>query len=246
MPGIERVMRRLDLRKEGDGKFAKITVIMKNGRGSGDIARGEPVILDKDDSTGNAVDLTSSGADALIFGMADELIANGSSGRILVYGWTDALKVNGTDPIVTGDEIVTYAAVGIGKKASADEVSFAVAMEGYSGANSDGVIDAIVHSPAIISVSAASISYGSTGEMVGDGVASANDAGSTGKTARIDHAHANAVDTPALTLSSSNSAGTAGSILAADATIALFDSTAPGNVLADANAASGSAAVAAR
>jgi hypothetical protein len=65
--------------------------------------------------------------------------------------------------------------------------------------------------------------------------------------ARRDHKHAMpAFATPALTLSTSNSAGAATTLLRSDATIAVFDATVPTTIAAGAAAAAGSAGVAAR
>ena len=52
--------------------------------------------------------------------------------------------------------------------------------------------------------------------------------------------------TPALTLSTANSAGVASTVIRSDATVAAFDSTVPGTATFGASAATGSAAVAAR
>ena len=86
------IQRRLELRKEGTGRFAPVFAIMKNGDASAALAKGDVVTLDVNDSGGNAVQHTTTGADADLFGMADEVIAIGATGRIQVYGWTDQLK----------------------------------------------------------------------------------------------------------------------------------------------------------
>lgn len=241
---VVKVQREIQLRKEGTGKFAQMYAIMRNVSG-GTLSRGDLVVLDT--TEGNAVTTTTSAGDKKVWGMWDDaVVADDAYGRVLLLGWTDQLKVDGTTDIAIGDEITSFTTVKIGAKAAADQVSIATALEAYTTNDSNGVIDAIVHFPAIMEDSAASITYGTAGQMAADGLVASNAAGSTAATARIDHQHTNTADTPALVYGTTNAAGTAGRVLATDATIAVFDATVPGTIQPDASASAGSAAFAAR
>ena len=225
-------------------------VIAVRARNNSGAARspGEVVIFDSSVSTDVAYTTTTSQDDAKVLGVVMNYTPSGDEGLVQIYGASDGavVKVNGTTDIAAGDFLSTFTTAGIAAKATAGKAGvFAMALEAYTTNDSLGTIKAIILSPNRQDASA-TVSYGTSGQMAADGVAAANDGGTTAATARIDHAHANTADTPALTLGVTNTAGTAGKVLASDATVALFDATVPTTVQSDATATAGTAAYAAR
>lgn len=118
---------------------------MKNTSG-GALAAGDVVTL-KAVAAGDEVTTTTTGSDNLVLGMAVEAISNNSYGYIQTLGKTTALKVNGTVAISVGDLLTTYTSAGIAAKATSNEKAFAIALEAYSTADSNGVIDALIITP---------------------------------------------------------------------------------------------------
>ena len=120
-------------------------VRMKNTSGS-TISAGSLVVL-KSVAAGNEVTTTTTKGDDKAFGMVVESIDNNAWGYIQVLGKTTQLKVNGTDAIAVGDFITTYTEAGIGCKAGSGDMAIAIALEAYSNADSNGVIDALLITP---------------------------------------------------------------------------------------------------
>lgn len=118
---------------------------MENTSG-GPLVAGDCVVL-KAVAAGDEVDTTVAQGDDLIFGMLDENIANAAHGAIQTEGKTAKLKCNGVVAIAIGDLLGTFAGAGIAMKAAAGDMAFAVALEVYAGADSLGVIDAILIKP---------------------------------------------------------------------------------------------------
>jgi hypothetical protein len=128
-----------------DASQVKEYVRMKNTSGASLVA-GNVVVL-KSVAGGNEVTTTTIAGDNKVFGMAVESIADNSFGYIQILGKTTLLKVNGTTAIAIGDFLSTYTEAGIAKKAASGEMAFAIALEAYSGADSNGVIDALLITP---------------------------------------------------------------------------------------------------
>ena len=112
----------------------------------GDLVAGDVVVL-KAVAAGNEIDTTVAAGNQMVWGMLAENIADAAKGLIQTRGKTTALKVNGTVAIAIGDLISTHTDAGIGMKAAAGTMAFAVALEVYAVANSGGVIDALLVVP---------------------------------------------------------------------------------------------------
>lgn len=118
---------------------------LKNTSGS-TLSAGHIVVL-KSVAAGNEVTTTTTQGDDKVYGMAVESITNNSFGLILTLGKTALMKVNGTTDIAIGDFIGTFTTAGIGMKAAAGDMAIAVALEAYTGNDSNGVIDALLITP---------------------------------------------------------------------------------------------------
>ncbi len=118
---------------------------MKNTSG-GALAEGD-VVTFKAVAAGDEVTTTVNAGDDLVYGMVDEAINNDAYGSIQVEGKTVKLKVNGTVNIGIGDFLSTMSVAKIARKAAAAHTSFAIALEAYAGADSNGVIDALLIRP---------------------------------------------------------------------------------------------------
>jgi hypothetical protein len=111
------------------------------------IGAGEVVTLDAQADCSKVTRTTTNG-DSKVYGMAIASINNGSTeGWVLRRGKTKVLKVNGTTDIAIGDWLTTYTEAGIACKAVAGQTVFAVALEAYTGNDSNGVIDAYLVTP---------------------------------------------------------------------------------------------------
>jgi len=110
------------------------------------LALGDVVVL-KAVASGQEVDTTTAQGDDKVYGMVEETIANGDFGYIQTIGETAHLKVNGTVNIGVGDLLGTYTDAGIARQAAAGDMAFAIAREAYTGADSNGVIDAELITP---------------------------------------------------------------------------------------------------
>src|SRR3990167_5671553 len=126
----------------------RIYMVMKNTSG-GALAAGD-VVVRKAVATGDEVTTTTTGGSNLVYGMANETIADNAWGVILVEGLTTQLKVNGTTDIAIGDWLTTFTTAKIAAKASAGNTVFAFALEAYATDDSAGVIDALLVSPRLI------------------------------------------------------------------------------------------------
>ncbi|MBA7580053.1 hypothetical protein ES708_21939 [subsurface metagenome] len=120
-------------------------VYVKNTSGTQRVA-GDVVTI-KGIATAIEFTITAIQGDDKVYGMVAETIANNASGYVLVKGFTDALKVNGTIDIAIDDILGTFTTACIAMKAAAGDQGFALALEGYATDNSDGVIDAYIKSP---------------------------------------------------------------------------------------------------
>ncbi len=129
----------VDITKNIDG------VRMKNTSG-GSLVAGDTVVL-KAVAAGNEVTTTVNQGDDLVFGMLEEGIANAAYGYVQTLGKTTKLKVDGTTDIAIRDFIGTFTTAGIGMKAAAGDMAFAIALEAYTTNDSLGVIDALIISP---------------------------------------------------------------------------------------------------
>lgn len=191
---------------------------------------------------------TTTQDDALVCGVVASYTAAAAEGLVQFRGYlqSENLFVNGTTDITDGDFLSTFTSAGIAAKATSGKAgSFAVALEAYATNDSAGRIKVLLIQPSAQDASA-TVTYGTAGQMAADGLQASNAAGSTAAVARIDHAHAYTNDTPALTFGTSNATGTVGSVLASDASLAIFDTTAPTVIGFADSAAVGTAAFAAR
>lgn len=95
-------------------------------------------------SSENEVTTTTTRGDSKVFGM--KVIGgshfNATWSNYLVTGFTESLKVNGTDDIAIGDYLTTFTTAGIASKARTGDQVFAIALEAYTANDSSGVIDA--------------------------------------------------------------------------------------------------------
>jgi parallel beta-helix repeat protein len=128
--------------------FKRSMVLMKNTSG-GALAAGDVVVL-KAVAAGNEVTTTTTAGDNKVYGMAYETIADTAFGQIQVLGKTTALKVDGTTDIAIGDYLTCFTTAKIAAKAVAGNMVFAMALEAYTGDDSNGVIDALLISPRLI------------------------------------------------------------------------------------------------
>lgn len=118
---------------------------MKNTSG-GQLVLGDVVVL-KAAAGGNEITTTTSAGDPMVIGMVAETIADTASGLVQVSGKTVSLKVDGTDDIAIGDRLSCFTTAGIAQKTASGEMSFAIALEGYTSDDSSGIIDALLISP---------------------------------------------------------------------------------------------------
>ena len=118
---------------------------MKNNTG-GDLVAGDTVIFESV-AAGDEVATTVNQGDDKVFGMLAENINNGNEGLVLMEGKTEILKVDGTNDISIGDFLCTFTVAGIAAKAGAADMAFAIALEAYTGDDSNGVIDALLIVP---------------------------------------------------------------------------------------------------
>lgn len=82
-----------------------------------------------------------------VAGMLLESTIDGNIGAVLMDGYTDILKVNGTDDIVIGDFLSAYSTGGVSAKARDGDMAFAIALEQYTSNDSSGVIRALLIKP---------------------------------------------------------------------------------------------------
>jgi len=118
---------------------------MENTSG-GALVAGD-VIVFKAVAAGDEFTTTVNQGDDLVYGMLDEGIADAAYGYIQQLGKTTKLKVNGVINIGIGDLLGTFTAAGIAQQAQAGDMAFAIALEVYAGADSLGVIDALLIKP---------------------------------------------------------------------------------------------------
>lgn len=126
-------------------KTRKRTLIMYNASGSA-LAAGDVVVYSNSSTAYRCTTTTTQGND-LVAAMALEAIPAGEQGRFLVEGYTALLKVDGTTDIAAGDFIGTSGTAGIGMKAASGDMAFAIAFEGYTTDDTNGVINAILIPP---------------------------------------------------------------------------------------------------
>ena len=119
--------------------------VYKNYSGA-TVSAGSVITLYKD-YRGYLFDTTTTKGDDLVIGMTLESIDHTGLGSILIEGKTDLLKVNGTTDIAIGDFLGTYTEAGIVCKAEAGDMAFAIALEAYTGNDSNGVINALLRTP---------------------------------------------------------------------------------------------------
>lgn len=112
-------------------------------RNSGDI-----VILHST-ADGDDVTTTTTAGDDMVFGVVETAgtIANGDPLYVVVEGFVNNLKVNGTTNIAIGDFLCTFTTAGIAAKAGAGDMAIAIALEAYTTDDSNGVIDALIITP---------------------------------------------------------------------------------------------------
>ena len=139
--------RSLEFARGGEqGNQAAATVIVKAiNKSGGALAVGDTVIYDTTNSTADliAVTTTASGDNRLAYGIAREVIANNTVGDVQIWGPTSFLKVNGTTDIAVGDYLSTFTTAKIAQKTTGAG-AFAMALEAYTGNDSNGVIDAFI------------------------------------------------------------------------------------------------------
>jgi hypothetical protein len=105
------------------------------------------VVILKSAAAGYEVTTTVTAGNDKVYGMLAEDIVDTAQGLVQVLGKTTLLKVNGTDPIAVGDFLSCFTVAGIAGKALATHQVFAMALEAYAVADSNGVIDALLIAP---------------------------------------------------------------------------------------------------
>ena len=123
----------------------KVSAYMKNTSG-GALAVGDLVTF-KAVAAGDEVTTTTTQGNDLVFGMAEETIADTAYGNFQILGKTTKLKVDGTTDIAIGDFIGTFTTAKIGMKAAVGDMAIAIALEAYVTDDSNGVIDALLITP---------------------------------------------------------------------------------------------------
>jgi len=118
---------------------------MKNTSG-GALVAGNILVM-KAVAAGDEVDTTVVAGDDMICGMLDEAANNNVYAAVQHTGFTSRLKVNGTVNIAIGDFISCTNVAGIGRKAVVGHMAVAMALEAYAGADSNGVINALLMVP---------------------------------------------------------------------------------------------------
>lgn len=115
---------------------------MKNTSG-GALVAGDVVVI-KAVAAGDEFDTTVAAGDDHVWGMLDEPCNNNAYALVQRMGKTVKLKVNGTVAIGIGDHLSTMNVAGIARKAAAAHMTFAMALEAYAVADSNGVINALL------------------------------------------------------------------------------------------------------
>jgi len=131
--------------QDGAGTDRRRLIRAQNTSG-GALVAGNVVVL-KAVATGYEFTTTTTRGDGRVCGMLIEGVADNAWTDVLVLGKTVQLKVNVTGAIVIGDPLCTYTTAGIACKAGPGDTAFAIALEAYAVADSNGVIDALVKSP---------------------------------------------------------------------------------------------------
>lgn len=130
----------------GNGNAAPVFIIHCVNNSGAALAQGDVVVLDRSNSTVNAIYVTTStgGNDIDVVGMVyDATLPSLGIGRVQIWGPTKYLKVDGTTDIAVGDMLGTYTTAKIAQK-STTAGRFARAMEAYTTNDSLGVIDAFI------------------------------------------------------------------------------------------------------
>jgi hypothetical protein len=118
---------------------------MRNTSG-GALVDGDVVVFNNV-ASGNEVTTTVNQGDDLVAGVFNAGVANNAWDVMQDRGKITTLKVNGVINIAIGDLLGTFTAAGISMQAQAGDMAFAIALEAYAGADSNGVIDALLISP---------------------------------------------------------------------------------------------------
>lgn len=108
------------------------------------IAGGSPVIMSSF-AEGYMVTMTNGAGDRRVMGVMLANTSNDDFGYVIVHGPVYSLRVDGTDDIAIGDSLSTFTTEGIAQKAATSEFAFAQALEAYTSDDSNGSINAFVH-----------------------------------------------------------------------------------------------------
>ncbi len=120
---------------------------MKNGY-STTVGGGKTVAYDTTANVrGDIFTASFIAGDDRVCGMLVNSTAVGEWDTVLVEGFTNILQVNGTDDIAIGDYLSLHSANAVAKKAEDGDMAFAIALEAYTGNDSNGVIDALIITP---------------------------------------------------------------------------------------------------
>lgn len=112
----------------------------------GTLTAGSVVVL-KSTAAGDEITTTTTQGDDKVFGVNPSLHISGLYDKITTEGFLNNLRVDGTTAISVGDFLGTFTTAGIAMKAAAGDMAFAIALEAYSTADSNGVIDALLIKP---------------------------------------------------------------------------------------------------
>lgn len=112
------------------------------------VAAGDVVVFDPTGTAeGEGFNSTTTVGDDRVCGVVLAGINQDSWGDILVEGYTTLLHVDGTTDIAVGDFLCTSGTARVAQKAAAGNMAFAIALEAYTGNDTNGSINALVIIP---------------------------------------------------------------------------------------------------
>lgn len=119
---------------------------MAQNKSGASVAAGSVIVMN---SSANPYEFTTTttAGDNKVLGIALETIANNANGYIQTLGKTTLVKADGTTAISVGDFLTTSTTAGIAQKATTGDTVFAVALEAYATADTNGVLDAMLITP---------------------------------------------------------------------------------------------------
>jgi hypothetical protein len=125
-------------------------ILLEVDNDSGSTLAAGAVVVWGTAADGKGVTTTTTAGDPRVAGVNMISSTAGDTQPMLKRGKTTLLKVDGTTDIAVGDFLSTFTTAGIAAKASVGHTVFAIALEAYSGNDSNGVIDALLIEPRVM------------------------------------------------------------------------------------------------